>query len=44
MRSTNGVGTCFREAEMPDLALLNEILHRARYIFDGHVRIHPVLV
>ena len=44
IRSTNGPRTCFREAEMPDLALLNEILHRACDIFDGNLRIDPMLI
>ncbi len=29
---------------MLDLAGLNQFLHRAGYIFDGHVRINPMLI
>ena len=35
---------CFREAEVLDLALLNQLFHRAGDLFDRHVRINAVLV
>src|SRR5439155_24459758 len=34
----------FGEAEVLDLALLNQLLHRPRDVLDGHVRIDAVLV
>jgi len=35
---------CFRKAEVPDLALLNQVLHRSRHIFDRYVRVAAVLI
>ena len=46
----NGVGaadrlhSCFRKAEVLDLAWLNQFLHRACDFFDRHVRIDPMLI
>jgi len=34
----------FGQAEVLDLALLNQVLHRARDVLDGHIRIDAVLV
>ena len=34
----------FRHAEMPDLALGNQIADRARDILDRHIGIDPVLI
>ena len=34
----------FGQPEMLDLACLDQILHRPGHIFDGHVRVGPVLV
>jgi hypothetical protein len=34
----------FRQAEVLDLAFLNQILHRPRHLFDWHVRVHTVLI
>src|SRR5713101_7707244 len=36
--------TGFRQAEVLDLALLNQLLHRPGHVFDGNVRINPMLV
>jgi hypothetical protein len=46
----DGVGTTdrlhagFREAEVLDLAFLDEVLHRSRHVFDRHVRVDAVLI
>jgi hypothetical protein len=46
----NGVSAADRvhaglgESEVPDLPFLDQVLHRARDVFDGHVRIDAVLV
>src|SRR5579875_2285410 len=34
----------FRKTEMLDLALLNQVLHRARHILDGNLRVDAVLI
>jgi hypothetical protein len=34
----------FRKAEVLDLALLDQLLHRASDVFDRHVRIDAVLI
>ena len=44
MCATDCLHACFRKAEMLDLALLNQFLHRASHIFDRHVGINPVLI
>jgi hypothetical protein len=36
--------TGFRKAEVFHLALLNQFLHRARHVFDGHVQVNAMLV
>lgn len=42
--ATDRLGTRFGKAEVPDLALLNQLLDGACHIFDGHLRIDTVLV
>ena len=32
------------ETEVEDFARLDEFLHRTRHVFDGHVRVDPVLI
>ena len=44
MGAADGLRACFRKAEVLHLACLDQFLHRARHIFDGHVRIDAVLV
>src|SRR5256885_2030240 len=44
VRAADGFCARFRESEMFYLALLDEILHRASDVFDGHVRIDAVLI
>ena len=44
MRAADRLHPGFRQAEVPDLALLNQLFHRPGHVFDGHVRIHPMLV
>ena len=44
MRSADGLRACFRQAEVPDLALLDQILDRPRYVFNGHLRINAMLI
>ena len=34
----------FGQPEVFDLALLNQLLHRPRHVFDGHVRINAMLI
>src|ERR1700676_1497029 len=34
----------FGKAEVLDLALLNQILHRSRNVFDWHARVNPMLI
>ena len=36
--------SCFRKAEVLHLACLNKVLDRSCHIFDGHLRVNPVLV
>jgi hypothetical protein len=42
--AADGLHARLGEAEVLDLALLDQVLHRARHVLDGHVRIDPVLV
>jgi hypothetical protein len=44
VRAANRLHARFGKAEVLDLALLNQFLHRARHVFDGHVRVNPVLI
>src|SRR4051812_23047742 len=44
MGSTDGLRPGFRQAEETNLALLNQILHRACNIFHWHVGIDSVLI
>ena len=44
MRTTNRLYPCFRKAEVPHLALLNQLLHRPGHVFDRHVRVDTVLI
>src|SRR2546429_805644 len=40
--ATDCLRACFRKAEVLDLAGLNQFFHRARHVFDGHVRVNPM--
>jgi hypothetical protein len=40
----DGCCACFRKAEVFHLPCRNQVLHRARHLLDGHVRINPVLI
>jgi len=42
--ATYRLHACFREPEALHLALLNQLFHRSRHIFDWHVRVNPVLI
>ena len=42
--ATDGLDACFREAEVLHLALVNEVLHGSRDVFDGDVGINTVLI
>src|ERR1035438_9363692 len=42
--AADGLHSCFGKAEVLHLALLNQILHRSRYVFDRHVQVNTVLV
>ena len=44
MSAPDRCGAGFRQSEVPDLALLNQVFHRARDVFDGNVRIDAVLI
>jgi hypothetical protein len=44
MRTTDGLYTGFRQAEVFDLALLNQRLYGAGDLFDGNVRVDAVLI
>src|SRR5208283_2047257 len=44
VRTTDCLHACFRETEMLDLALLNQILYGSCHIFDWHVRVYTVLI
>ncbi len=44
MGSADGLGARFGQAEILDLALPDQIAHRAGHVLDGHGRIDPVLV
>ena len=42
--ATDRLHTGFGQAEVLDLAFLNQILHRPRDVFDRHVRVNTVLI
>ena len=42
--ATNRLDACLGKAEVLDLALLNQFLHRSGHVFDRHVRVNPVLI
>ena len=42
--AADGLHARFGKAEVLDLAFLNQILHRSRDVFDGHVRVNAVLI
>src|SRR5208337_1234817 len=44
VRATNRLDARFGEAEVPDLALLNEVLHGSGDVFNRHVGIDAVLI
>ena len=44
VRAANRLRAGFRQPEVPDLAFLNQVLHGSRDVFDGHVRVDPVLI
>ena len=44
MRAADGLHARFRETEVPDLALLDQLLHRPGDVLDWHVRVYPVLI
>ncbi len=44
MGAADRLRPCFGQAEMLDLAFLNQVLHRACHIFDRHFRIDAVLI
>src|SRR6478752_6105594 len=44
MGAANGGRSCFGQPEVPDLAGADELLHGARDILDGHLRVDAVLV
>ena len=44
MRAADRLHAGFRQAEVLDLAFLDQILHRARDILDRHVRVDAVLI
>jgi hypothetical protein len=42
--ATDRLHACFRKAEVLDLTLLDQVLHRTGDVFDRHVRVNPVLI
>src|SRR5580658_9204282 len=44
MRAANCLCTRLRETEVQHFSLCDQLFHRARYVFNWHVRIDPVLV
>ena len=44
MGAANRLGAGLREAEVLDLAFLDQVLHRAGHVLDRHVGVDPVLV
>jgi len=44
MSATNGSCARFRHAKVLPLPLLNQVLHRARHVFDRYVQVHSVLI
>src|ERR1700722_1799081 len=42
--ATDRLRSCFRKAEVLNLTLLNELLHRSGHFFDRHVQIDTMLV
>ena len=42
--ATDRLHSCFRKAEVLHLAFPNQVLHRSRHVFDGHVRVNAVLI
>src|SRR5262249_3587297 len=44
VRAPNGLHSRFGKAEVLNLALLNQVLHRSRYVLDGNVRVYTVLI
>ena len=42
--ATNRLCSCFRKAEVFNLAYLNQVLHCSCHIFDGHIRVNTVLI
>ena len=44
VRAPNRLHSGFRKAEVLNLALLNQVLHRSRDVLDGHVRVNTVLI
>src|SRR5262249_51354700 len=44
VRAPNRLRPCFRKAEVPDLAFLNQFLYRSRNVFDWHFQRNAMLV
>src|SRR5438105_15439514 len=44
LRAPDGVGSCFGEPDVADLALVDELRHRADRVLDGRVRIDAMLI
>jgi hypothetical protein len=42
--ATDRLHSCFRKAEVLNLAFLNQVLHRPRHVFDRHLRVNSVLI
>jgi hypothetical protein len=42
--AADGLGSCFGQAEVLDLAHLDEVLDRSGHLFDEHLGVDPVLV
>src|SRR5947209_11826819 len=44
VRAADRLHSRFRETEVLDLALLNQLLHRARHVLNRHLRVNAVLI
>src|SRR5690349_11126546 len=44
MCTADSLRACLRKSEVLNFPLLNQVLHRSRYVFNGHLWINTVLV
>ena len=44
VRATDRLCSSLGKAEVLDLTLVNQVLHRSRHVFDRHVRVNTMLI